>query len=354
MKTALKAILILAMVALMTVPLGCAKRFGSSRDGNYRISAYDEAGYPLTCKVYIDGTYMGETPWKGILPPESKTVELKHWLYPVWTGELHEKAGGMVVVMKRDLDAMAALCDDGSAFGCFMLSEAILANEGGEAVASQLFSYQRKAASLALTKCDGGDGEDCGLLALMYLEEKGRAKSIDKAREYGEVACKADSALGCYALGRADVESGAVTDETRIMLEKGCAAGYTDACGWLGEYYFVLATDADGRNETAKAHTLRQQGRSQLDEACQLGSGYGCARLGALYFKNIQQAESLYLAKPVLEKGCKLGAGTACYYYGRLVAGGGTDLPSEESARFYSRACFLGYKNACSEGLNPE
>jgi|GEM_PF-5476727 len=354
MKTALKAMMILMVAGLMISAVGCAKRFGTGYDGTYRISAYDEAGYPLICDVYIDGQLRGQTPWQDTLQPERKTLELRHWLYPSLTRDLNPETGGMVVVMQRDLDAMARMCDDGSAAGCYMLSEAIMANEGGEAVASQLFGYQRKAAGLAVSQCKEGDADACGLLALMYLEEKGRAKSTEKAREYADMACAKDSVSGFYARGRADVEDGSVTDATKTMLKKACDAGLTDACGWLGEYYYVKAIDADGANDTKKAAALRQTGQAQLDDACQKGSGYGCARLGELLFKNIQQAESLYLAKPVLKKGCKLGAGSACYYFGRLVAGGGTELPAEESARFYSRACFLGHKAACSEGLETE
>jgi uncharacterized protein len=156
----------------------------------------------------------------------------------------------------------------------------------------------------------GAHGPACTSLGLLVSEDAGGEEARTAAMRYFELACGAESAAGCYHLGRSHAagEGGAGSfARAAAYFERACEAGYADGCAGLGELFLAGegVPQSDGR-----AATLYQR-------ACDEGSAMGCENLAELYRegRGVERAHSR--ARHFTIRACDLGLESACRRIGR-------------------------------------
>lgn len=92
------------------------------------------------------------------------------------------------------------------------------------------------------------------------------------ARELAKATCDAGNTAGCKFVEQLDATASKCTSERDCALY--CGAGFSEACGNLGEMY---ASGNDVRKDSAMAATF-------FKKACDLGLPGGCNALGGAYF----------------------------------------------------------------------
>ena len=210
----------------------------------------------------------------------------------------------------------------------------------------------RDGAGACKTACDAGSRESCAVLGVMHLRGEVDGGGDPRAAErLLRGACSAKVALGCGGLGslymaRKDQRRG------RPLLEKGCAMGDALSCESLGG----MALGFDGA--TPASPDIRVSTRVAVvhyRKACALGSGAGCAWVGAAIVDHAvvgTAAEALDLCM----KACNLGVGASCRQALELLTddtpesralAAPLDMPNL-SASLLERGCKLGDAKSCA------
>ncbi len=338
-----------ALVCAFAFSLNCFGFFKFGAPQQTTVAAYDERGYQIVSAVYLDGAKVGYTPTTLTKTEGVYKIKVENLLYPAYeeTFDLG-LAKPINVVFKWDLKTLANKCAEGEAISCFRLGDAILATPGGVSLQGKIMEYQKKAAGLAQDACAKDDMFYCALLATMHLDEKGRVRDLSKAKELGKKACDKGEALGCYAAGRAIIEAGEEAEYAYAegKLDEACGRKTADACVYLG--LRELAKSSAAKSETAGL-TLKDKGVGDVEKACKMGSGAGCAALGELYYKGAHVEENQFIAFPLFKKACFLLSGKGCHYWAKGVRSGIIDAETITLDEMVKRAQILGYKAAAED-----
>ncbi len=119
------------------------------------------------------------------------------------------------------------------------------------------------------SSCDAGDQDSCGGLALLQMTGAKDASGRGQAAETARKACEAGSAMGCGV--RAALSTGGSSDDARTVrgwLEMACEADIAMFCVALGDMLEDPGGGADRRDAA----------RDAFDKACRLGDKQACAR----------------------------------------------------------------------------
>jgi TPR repeat protein len=120
------------------------------------------------------------------------------------------------------------------------------------------------------SSCDGGDQDACGGLALLQMTGAKDAGARGQAAETARKACDAGSAMGCGV--RAALSSRGSSDDPRKVrgwLEMACDADIAMFCVALGDMLEAPGAGADWKDAA----------RDAFDKACKLGDKQACARV---------------------------------------------------------------------------
>lgn len=119
-----------------------------------------------------------------------------------------------------------------------------------------------------------------------------------------------------------------------ILCEKGCNAGYAEACRNAGYMH---------SEDESRANIFFKKARTIYEKECNAGKGFSCTRLAEL------QGEPNLKVKDLYEKACNLGDGIGCrrlgdfFYSGRIVK-----KDKKQAKKIFERGCSLGDKSSCN------
>lgn len=153
--------------------------------------------------------------------------------------------------------------------------------------------------------CDGGDGDACASLGMMYQEGLGFEKDEERAAYFLKRGCRAGSKFGCVLLGEAFENGiGVEKDAERAaeLFTMACEAKDSEACDREAKLYFL----GDGVTQNnAKAIEL-------LGRACDLGNTGSCLVLGMRYDHGTGVARDKAKGAKLLKRACDGGVSAAC------------------------------------------
>jgi TPR repeat protein len=270
-------------------------------------------------------------------------------------------------------------CAEGSAEGCWAVSEMYIAGEGGAVRRPEGTEFGRRALVQFADACTAGDPEACIRLGDGSVSLPGAAaESVQPAGTYGKALeilrsrCSSGDSHACARLGQfleavgdcqrpgmveatamcrlPDVKRvfGDVSSEMSAAYKRGCELGNGSACESLALTELVAPGGAAESAEPAVR---------LLQRACDLGWAQACHFLGAAYSKSGEKVlAELDRAVPkdseratrLFEKGCLGGYTLSCpraaeaYSEGRGVA---RDLA--KASRYLERACEDGISELC-------
>jgi uncharacterized protein len=162
------------------------------------------------------------------------------------------------------------------------------------------------------------------------------------ALAFGEKACAAGRAAGCFELGLLYVRGrGVPADPARAnqLFQQACDAGSAAACAELGGRYLH---GYGGAAYDARIVTL-------LRRACDGGSASGCAHLAFLYATGRGVVQDDERALRLYQAACDGGDAAGCYNVGlHFEKARGTSENSSLALLAYGRACDQGYALACT------
>ena len=264
-----------------------------------------------------------------------------------------------------------ASCDDGEAAACVRYADRLAAGD-------QVLEDPNAAAERYAMACDaGGAPVGCVRLATMHLDRSaGVQPSRGTAEELLRRGCDGGDLPGCVVLA----ETFMTSRDARPVLENACAGGESSGCLHLGE---LLAGLPGAENRTRAAELFRDACAEQaeacirladaylegvgvaadtaaaferLDQACRT-SPRGCFRTAALYEEGVGVEADPDRAVGLYETACYgrtdgggrgEPVGEACYRMADLLATGDrVERDLNRAARTFSRACRLGYEDAC-------
>lgn len=179
--------------------------------------------------------------------------------------------------------------------------------------------FRRRARTVAITEaallrgeCAAGSTTSCGTLGMVLRERSLPGDTPFEAVRLLTTYCSADDPQVClsaqFALGKFAISQGAPHPEffNRLSaLDTGGAAGNTGHCDLLTRLASQRGAAEWGLDEVARA-----------DIGCEMGSGYGCMRLGGLAYRaysESDEAEDLARATHFLDLGCRNGDNFACH-----------------------------------------
>lgn len=224
--------------------------------------------------------------------------------------------------------------------------------------------------------CDGGSGDGCNNLALVYFEGRaGAKKDAKRARTFFQRSCDLGAAGGCGNLGYLlHAGEGGPRDEVRAigLLTQACDGSFWESCYWLGDIYYggehedrpmalsVLERAckgghlqscasqgvllADGKGGVSKDAL---QAAKLLQRACEGKVHFACTGLASLFLHGDGVAADADRARKLYDQGCADDYPGGCYAYGAVCASGALGDQCSADA-LLRRACDLGHANACS------
>lgn len=153
--------------------------------------------------------------------------------------------------------------------------------------------------------CNGGSGESCNYLGIIF--SKGDGVKIDnvQAAVFYSHACSAEYVAGCSSLGAMYLDGvGVHADYGKALTlnNKGCDAGNMTGCDNLGVMY---ARGAGVPKDYQRAFAL-------YSKACDAGMAHGCSNLGQLFLQGRGVRKDVDQGKELLKKGCSMGDRRGC------------------------------------------
>lgn len=192
---------------------------------------------------------------------------------------------------------LATACQGGRPTACVRLASVQI--EGGDAAGAR--------ASLEVA-CAANDADGCAALGLMRDQGDGGPADLPGAVAAWRMACDGGRIDACNDLG-ANLADGRGVDrapvEAAALFGKACDAKIAAACGNLG----VVLLTGDGVPADPTAALAR------LDEACTGGHAPSCVRIGVVLAKGSKAPvikKDKKRAVAAFEAACRLGDGTAC------------------------------------------
>lgn len=153
--------------------------------------------------------------------------------------------------------------------------------------------------------CDGGDGDSCATLGLIYQQGLGVAKDVERGAFFLKRGCRAGSKFGCVSLGAAYENGVGVKKDAEHAAElftMACEAKDSSACDHEAKLYFL----GDGvTKDEAKGIEL-------LGRACDLGNAGSCLVLGLRENQGIGVAQDKTKAAKLIKRACDGGIPAAC------------------------------------------
>ena len=153
--------------------------------------------------------------------------------------------------------------------------------------------------------CDGGSGEACNYLGVIFSKGDGVKIDNTKAAEFYSQACDAGYATGCSDLGYMYLNGiGVPVDYTRAfsLSTKGCDSGSVVGCENQGVMY---ARGAGVARDDQRAVAL-------YSKACDAGVSHGCSNLGRMFLQGRALHKDVDKGKELLQKGCSMGDRRGC------------------------------------------
>ncbi|PIE12043.1 MAG: hypothetical protein CSA72_02720 [Rhodobacterales bacterium] len=221
----------------------------------------------------------------------------------------------------------------------------------GKALAS---SDPDRAAALLDQSCKLKDGRAsalaCTNLAYLYRDGAGSLdEDLDTAIDLFIEACDLGEPWGCngaaYQLSEAEGQTD--FDLPQSLAKRGCdmhyGRGSAASCNTLGVAY----EEGEGKLEPDNPTAI-----DYYQQACELGSAYGCNNWGDILALEgpLQSAErAARLFERICEQGDGLTSAYSCYDLGSLYANGTGEFEEDydRAAPFYAQACELGYVWGC-------
>jgi serine/threonine protein kinase len=153
--------------------------------------------------------------------------------------------------------------------------------------------------------CNGGSGEACNYLGIIFT--KGDGVKIDnvQAAVFYSHACSVEYVAGCSSLGAMYLDGvGVHADYGKALTlnNKGCDAGNMMGCDNLGVMY---ARGAGVPRDLQRAFDL-------YSKACDGGMAHGCSNLGQLFLQGRGVRKDVDKGKELLKKGCSMGDRRGC------------------------------------------
>ncbi|MCA9699363.1 MAG: sel1 repeat family protein [Myxococcales bacterium] len=178
---------------------------------------------------------------------------------------------------------------------------------------------------------------DCASRAVGFLD----AGAFDKSLPLFDYACHHGFADSCYSLGVL-LRSGEVAEDPVMAhgaATEGCELGHQGACVHLG-LDLLLGTGGAPQDPA--------QATERFSNACAQGQPIGCRFLGTVHYTGQVPDADPQIAADSFEQGCALDDGASCFNRGVLLFEAEGDAQDLDGAKtFMTRACELGYKDAC-------
>lgn len=192
-------------------------------------------------------------------------------------------------------------------------------------------------------RCEGGDGESCHQLAVLFAKGYGEGESAELALEYHRRGCAAarPSATACNDLGYAYQKGRGVAQDIprgAALYVQACELGSILACNNAGVvYHGGLGVPRD----PARALAL-------FTRACGRLLASACNNLGRMVEHGEVEAPDPTRAAELFRKACELGAYDGCTRYGWMFEQGrGVERDAARAFDFYRRACIGGDPPGC-------
>jgi serine/threonine protein kinase len=153
--------------------------------------------------------------------------------------------------------------------------------------------------------CDGGSGEACNYLGVIFFKGDGVKIDNTKAAGFYSQACNAGNATGCSELGYMYLNGlGVPIDYIRAfsLSTKGCDSGSIVGCENQGVMY---ARGAGVARDDQRAVAL-------YSKACDAGVSHGCSNLGQMFLQGRAVHKDVDRGKELLRKGCSMGDRRGC------------------------------------------
>ena len=249
-----------------------------------------------------------------------------------------------------------AACDAGDPLGC-VVAGWTLAEDPDEAAATALY---RQA-------CDAGYPRGCAELAAAEY----RAGDKEGGRARAAAACEAGVGNACLVAGW-----GLEAADKRDWNARGCALGDPASCTALGDLLwekdvaepdhdraFALFTEACGMgsgeacNRLGQTHAWGTKGKKKslvraveaYRLACDHGYEWGCANAGTLLAKGVLGEREVQRGEDLLAQACDAGLGRPCWNLGAIEVPRSLDAGSLDAAwARMSAACDDGFNKACA------
>ncbi len=220
--------------------------------------------------------------------------------------------------------------------------------------------------------CNGGYGDSCLSLALLYLKENNKVKALtffeksckldnaegcqnagviyqdgdttkvdfNKAKQYATKACSLESAEGCYDLAII-YDRGHITKKNKIkrnkLYKKACDGGITEACNIL-----AIAGKIP--------HNTKMKEVEEVEEECNNGNMEICTQLAQMYYAgNEVIAQDKQKAFSLFSKACKKKKGAGCFHLGVIYYMGDEIIKQDkkQAFKYYKKACELNNSRGC-------
>lgn len=226
-------------------------------------------------------------------------------------------------------------CRDGNPRACYALGRTF-SGESGQILSEPDLRSARDALELA---CSADIASACLALGDLAEDGRGRGKDLDRARSAFAAACDAGSSDGCARHEQLDLPL------------KGCNDGDGASCAAVARIFVTAPTSAADRTRAV----------AYWDRACELSSAR-CAEAGdslrfgtlgpdlegAVAFLRRGNARDLPRRFDRARVGCDAGDATSCLKLGDLFYGDGELVLQPAKAReHYTRGCTLGGQTAC-------
>jgi hypothetical protein len=211
-------------------------------------------------------------------------------------GEMLIAGTGLAPDEKRAMTLLHKACTAGWAKACTTQMAFLMKKHAGDTT---------QIVPLVDRGCDGGDGDSCATLGLIYQQGLGVAKDVERGAFFLKRGCRAGSKFGCVSLGAAyEAGLGVKKDAGRAaeLFTMACEAKDSSACDHEAKLYFL----GDGvTKDNAKGIEL-------LGRACDLGNAGSCLVLGLRYEQGTGVAQDKAKGAKLLKRACDGGIPTAC------------------------------------------
>lgn len=229
----------------------------------------------------------------------------------------------------------AAVCTGGELIACVRQGQCIDISEDAEGEAA------RETVELYRRACNGGEGEGCNDLGMLYAAGWGVHEDAARALALYLRACARGAPEGCGNAGRI-LEEGRVDapdpDRAALLYEQACERGAPWGC------YHLATLHEKGlgvAHDDPRALALHEQ-------ACVGGARAGCTALAMRYQRGQGVPLDAAVAAEFLAQGCALGAADACISLAeQYLSGDGVVASHTEALGRYRDACDAGSPQGC-------